>query len=57
MESESNYLTPLFDKDKKYTDCEDCNGTGAHYYINKSGQCEKEDCFECNGSGQLEIEN
>lgn len=57
---ERSYNTPIFDKDKKYTECEDCGGEGrimeARLY--PSGHTEVfEMCLKCNGEGQIEIED
>jgi len=54
MESETNYNTRVFDKDVKYCDCEDCNGTGkiTEYF---EDEITTEDCPRCEGCGQLEI--
>lgn len=57
---ELSYLTPLFDKDKEYTECENCCGDGqimtAHLYPGGHTEC-IETCPECKGEGQIEIEN
>jgi DnaJ-class molecular chaperone len=54
MESETSYNTPIFDKDVKYCDCEDCNGSGVVIeYIEDVWR--HEPCPRCEGTGQLEI--
>ncbi len=58
--NERYYNTPIFDKDVKYCDCEDCNGTGKKYYpiVNDFGDdaLELRDCERCDGTGVLEVE-
>jgi hypothetical protein len=59
MESELSYNTRVYDKDPKYTDCEDCDGVGFNYVydsdIPEDRQLIKEVCKRCEGSGVLEI--
>jgi len=52
--------TPLYDKDREYTDCETCYGDGqimtAKLY--PGGHTEViETCPTCHGEGYIEIEN
>lgn len=54
---ETSYTTPLFNKDKKYTECENCDKTGKIYQYDECGELEREDCPDCSGTGQIEIEN
>lgn len=50
MESELIYNTPIFSKDKEYTECERCDGDG---WIEMYE--EKMTCPICNGTGKIEI--
>jgi DnaJ-class molecular chaperone len=53
--SELEYNTPIFDKDKQYTDCELCDGDG--WLLTDADEFHKAECKECFGTGQIEIEN
>ncbi len=58
MESELSRNTPIFDKDPKYCECEECHGEGKHYTCDEHGnQIIPEMCLNCNGDGQIEIED
>jgi DnaJ-class molecular chaperone len=52
---ELSYNTPLYEKDKEYTECELCDGDG-WLWLN-SDELHKAECKECLGSGVIEIEN
>lgn len=60
MDSELYFNTQVFERDKKYCECEACNGVGS-FIVNDSAdssdpQWIKEDCERCEGSGVLELE-
>jgi len=58
MQDERSYNQPTFDKDKEYTECEDCCGTGTQYECDEQGnQCIPIPCGRCRGEGILEITN
>ena len=54
--SELEYNTPLYDRDKRYCQCENCDGTGT-VYGHDGDLPYKESCDKCDGSGVLEIED
>lgn len=53
---ERNDNQPPDERDRKYTECEWCNGSGKVYETIEDTLI-KEDCELCSGSGQLEIED
>lgn len=55
--NESDSISPSDDNEKRFTECEECKGTGHVYEYGEDGELQKEDCPECGGTGELEIED
>lgn len=53
---ESDSISPKDEKEKRYTECEYCDGDG-YVDINMDDMWETLTCPKCHGEGQIEIED
>jgi DnaJ-class molecular chaperone len=56
---EISYNTPIFGKDKEYTECEFCDGDGWVWFEEEGYDDRRHQiaCLNCKGEGQIEIED